>query len=123
MPAPQALRRTLPANPSREHLRKQAKRLAKAHKLQLAAAQRRLAGEYGYTSWAALMRTINGAGPAPVVSPLSLAAARADEAAVRELLLRGDPVHGHNMRSIRRCGVSAPATHLHQHASRSQRCC
>jgi hypothetical protein len=48
MAIPEAPRRSLPANPSQEYLRKEAKRLAKAEGLQLAAAQRRLAGEYGY---------------------------------------------------------------------------
>jgi ankyrin repeat protein len=97
MPAPQAPRRTLPANPSHEHLRKQAKRLAKSNDLKLAAAQRRLAQEYGHASWAALMRVVDGtAQQASPASPLSLAAARADEAAVRELLSRGNRPNGEN---------------------------
>jgi len=97
MPAPQAPRRTLPANPSHEHLRKQAKRLAKTHDLKLAAAQRRLAQEYGHSSWAALMRVVDGTTQqASPVSPLSLAAARTDEAAVRELLSRGNRPNGEN---------------------------
>ena len=97
MPAPQAPRRTLPANPSHEHLRKQAKRLAKTHDLKLAAAQRRLAQEYGHSSWAALMRVVDGtAQQASPVSPLSLAAARTDEAAVRDLLSRGHRPNGEN---------------------------
>jgi ankyrin repeat protein len=94
MPAPQAPRRTLPANPSHEHLRKQAKRLARTQDLKLAAAQRRLAAEYGYSGWVALMRAVDGVAQASPVSPLSLAAARADEAAVRELLSRGDRSNG-----------------------------
>jgi len=48
----------LPENPSEENLRKQAKRLANAEGLQLAVAQRRLANEYGYQNWAALMAAI-----------------------------------------------------------------
>jgi len=51
-------RKRLPQNPSEENLRKQAKRLAKEEGLQLAAAQRRLATEYGYPNWAKLMRTV-----------------------------------------------------------------
>jgi len=47
--------RSLPQNPSEEYLRKQAKRLARANALQLAAAQHRLAHEYGYRNWAGLM--------------------------------------------------------------------
>lgn len=95
----QAPRRQLPANPSHEHLRKQAKRLAKSNELALSAAQRRLAGEYGYRSWAALMRVVDGASAAPDVgpsSPLSAAAARADEAMVRDLLSRGEVANGRN---------------------------
>jgi ankyrin repeat protein len=95
----QVPRRQLPANPSHEHLRKQAKRLAKSHDLRLSAAQRRLAGEYGYPSWAALLRVVDGASTAPNVGPssrLSVAAARADEAMVRDLLSRGEVANGRN---------------------------
>ena len=49
-------RKRLPRNPSEENLRKQAKQLAKEEGLQLAAAQRRLAIEYGYRNWAELIR-------------------------------------------------------------------
>ncbi len=96
MPAPQAPRRTLPANPSHEHLRKQAKRLAKTQDLKLAAAQRRLAIEYGYSSWAALMRAVDGASAAQErqPAPLSIASIEADEASVRALLARGEPADG-----------------------------
>jgi ankyrin repeat protein len=96
---PQGPRRQLPANPSHEHLRKQAKRLAKLHELSLSAAQRRLAAEYGYRSWAALMRVVDGASSAPDVgpsSPLSAAAARADPTVVRDLLSRGEVANGRN---------------------------
>lgn len=95
---PQGPRWQLPANPSREHLRKQAKRLAKSHELTLSAAQRRLAGEYGYRSWAALMRVVDGAATTADIgpSPLSVAAARADASVVRDLLTRGEPVNGRN---------------------------
>jgi ATP-dependent Lon protease len=51
-------RKRLPQNPSEENLRKQAKRLAAQEHLQLAAAQRRLAIEYGYKNWAELMRAV-----------------------------------------------------------------
>jgi ankyrin repeat protein len=96
MAAPQAPRRTLPANPSREHLRKQAKRLAKSHDLQLATAQRRLALDYGHSSWAELMRAVDDAAQTSPSSRLAIAAARADEATVRELLSRGDRPNGEN---------------------------
>ena len=54
----QGPRKRLPENPSEENLRKQAKRLASQEDLQLAVAQRRLAGEYGYKNWAELMRAV-----------------------------------------------------------------
>src|SRR6266481_7703723 len=58
MSASKEPRKRLPQNPSEENLRKQAKQLAKEEGLQLAAAQRRLSIEYGYRSWAELMRTV-----------------------------------------------------------------
>jgi peptide-methionine (S)-S-oxide reductase len=84
----------LPASPSQEHLRKLAKRLAKSEKLKLAAAQRRLANDYGFATWAALMRGIDQRRPHEELPPLSAAAARADVAAVRELLAGGAPADG-----------------------------
>ncbi len=99
MSAQNAPRRFLPAKPSKEHLRKQAKRYADAHKLRLAEGQRRLAAEYGHRDWAALMHAIDallrGSSAAPSApaaaspSPLSITAARGDEAAVRQLLAEG----------------------------------
>ena len=50
--------RSLPENPSAEHLRKQAKDLARGEAIQLAAAQRRLAREYGYRNWGELIRHV-----------------------------------------------------------------
>ena len=58
MSTSQVPRKRLPENPSEENLRKQAKRLAAQEDLQLAAAQRRLALEYGYKNWAELMRAV-----------------------------------------------------------------
>jgi ankyrin repeat protein len=90
-------RRDLPENPSREHLRKQAKRLAREQSLGLAAAQRSLANTYGSATWADLMRRVDAARgnePAPALSPLA-AAARAGEAeTVRRLLAEGHAVDG-----------------------------
>ena len=59
MTTPHGPRKRLPNNPSEENLRKQAKQLAKDEGLQLAAAQRRLAIEYGYKNWAELMRAVS----------------------------------------------------------------
>jgi ATP-dependent Lon protease len=50
--------RSLPEKPNAEHLRKQAKRLARDDAMQLAAAQRQLARQYGYRDWAALMTAV-----------------------------------------------------------------
>jgi Lon protease-like protein len=50
--------RSLPEKPSEEHLRKQAKDLARGEAIQLAAAQRRLAREYGYRNWSELIRHV-----------------------------------------------------------------
>src|SRR5215469_8855363 len=58
MTTPEAPRKRLPQNPSEENLRKLAKQLAKDEGLQLAAAQRRLATEYGYRDWGELMRAV-----------------------------------------------------------------
>ena len=59
MSASKEPRKRLPKNPSEENLRKQAKQLAKEEGIQLAAAQRRLATEYGYRNWAELMRAVS----------------------------------------------------------------
>ena len=48
----------LPAHPSVEHLKKQAKRLAKKEALQLSDAQHRVAKEYGATNWAELLARV-----------------------------------------------------------------
>jgi ATP-dependent Lon protease len=55
--SPKPLKR-LPEHPSEENLRKQARRLANEKGLQLAAAQRKLAIEYGYQNWGALMQAV-----------------------------------------------------------------
>jgi ankyrin repeat protein len=82
----------LPARPSKEHLRKQAKRLARDKSLGLAAAQRTLAAGYGANSWAELMRRVDAArGEAAPLSPLAAAARAGDLAAVRRLIAEGQP--------------------------------
>ncbi len=58
MPTSPKPRKRLPENPSEENLRKQAKGLAKEKDLQLAAAQREFAVEYGFRSWAELMEAV-----------------------------------------------------------------
>jgi hypothetical protein len=84
---------TLPDHPSPEHLRKQAKRLARETGLGLAQSQRRLAADYGFADWAALLRQV-AATRGEAASPLAAAAAAADIEAVRGLLGAGAPVDG-----------------------------
>jgi peptide-methionine (S)-S-oxide reductase len=86
MSAPKRTPRVLPAHPSQEHLRKQAKRLARDQSLGLAAAQRRLARDYGAASWTDLMHTVDAA---QQLSPLAAAAKAGNAAAVRRLLRDG----------------------------------
>ncbi|HZZ57319.1 MAG TPA: hypothetical protein VFE31_05770 [Opitutaceae bacterium] len=50
--------RRLPSHPSLEHLRKQAKQLAKRSALKLAVAQHRVAKEYGFAKWSDLARAV-----------------------------------------------------------------
>ena len=50
--------RSLPNRPSEEFLHKEAKRFAREHNLQLAAAQHQIAHEYGYHNWAGLMTAV-----------------------------------------------------------------
>lgn len=84
----------LPARPSREHLRKQAKRLARDRSLGLAEAQRSLAADYGANSWAELMRRVDAArgSEAAPLPPLAAAARAGDLTAVRRLVAEGQPV-------------------------------
>jgi len=57
----QGPQKRLPEHPSEENLRKQAKQLAKSGNIQLAAAQFRLANEYGFRNWAEMMEAVVGA--------------------------------------------------------------
>ena len=63
----------LPARPSKERLRKQAKRLARDKSLGLAEAQRKIAADYGASTWAELMRRVDAArgGEAAPLPPLA----------------------------------------------------
>ena len=84
----------LPARPSKEHLRKQAKRLARDKSLGLAEAQRKVAADYGASTWADLMRRVDAArgGEAAPLPPLAAAARAGDLAAVRRLIAEGQPI-------------------------------
>jgi ankyrin repeat protein len=87
--------RELPSRPSREYLRKRAKRLAAASDMKIALAQHRLAGEYGARNWADRMRRIEDIDRKAIVrAPLAEAARAGDLAAVHRLLASGDPVDG-----------------------------
>jgi len=95
MSANNGARRALPEHPSSEHLRKQAKRLARERGVQLAAAQRELAGEYGFADWAALIAHVRRLEPAAPLSALAEAARAGDVARVERLIAGGhDPNDG-----------------------------
>jgi peptide-methionine (S)-S-oxide reductase len=84
-------RRPLPPNPSSEFLRKEAKRFAKARKLKLSEAQRRLAAEYGFDDWPRLIAHVEDEKPLNdrPATPLARAARISDVAEVRRLLAGG----------------------------------
>lgn len=91
-----AARRTLPVRPSKEHLRKQAKRLARERGLRLAMAQRLLSAEYGATSWIDLMQRVDATTDRPPAarSALARSAEAGDLAGVRTLLAQGHAPDG-----------------------------
>lgn len=93
---PEQKGRPFPPRPSREHLRKQAKRLAKDRGVQLAVAQRILAAEYSAASWSQLMQQVDEAADrfADLRSPLAQAAVAGDLAAMQSALDRGVSPHG-----------------------------
>jgi Lon protease-like protein len=78
--------RSLPENPSEEYLRKEAKRLARDEAIQLAAAQRRLAREYGYRNWTELIGHVKSVSAAP--KGAHGPAAAAERLTLNELLKR-----------------------------------
>jgi Ankyrin repeat len=97
MSATDGTRRELPARPSKEHLRKQAKRLADRQSLGLAQAQRKLAAGYGFATWAELMHRVDsarGGETALSLSPLAAAAHAGDLPAVQRLLREGHAIEG-----------------------------
>jgi len=75
----------LPARPSLEHLRKQAKGYRRDHRVGLARAQRAVAAEYGFDSWPRLVRHVQTIG----LSGLDRALTLADPAPL-DLILRSD---------------------------------
>lgn len=81
----------LPARPSAEHLRKQAKRLARERTVRLSEAQRLLANEYGFRTWPLMMRHVAADRDDVVdaVPPLVAAVRARDLDAVREALANG----------------------------------
>lgn len=83
MPTRNTQSRSLPAKPSLEYLRKEAKRYSKLHGLNLVAAQRAIAHDYGHRNWAELM-----AAAKTVVQPAAgstSAAAAVDSSVVSKL--------------------------------------
>jgi len=88
-------RRALPEHPSSEHLRKQAKRLAKLLGVQLAEAQQKVAAGYGFAGWAALMAHVRSLAPQAPLSALARASGDGDVTRVRQLIAAGhDPDDG-----------------------------
>src|SRR5438045_5759311 len=65
MPDYQRRSRTLPANASEEFLRKEAKRYSRQYRINLVAAHRALADEYGCRNWAALIGAVRTVVPTP----------------------------------------------------------
>jgi peptide-methionine (S)-S-oxide reductase len=91
----------LPPRPSAEYLRKEAKRLARAETMQLAAAQRTLAASYGFRTWAELMReAARKTGEADSMPPLLAAVRMGDIDGVRTLLTDGENARLGNGRSL-----------------------
>lgn len=103
-------RRLLPDRPSPEHLRKQAKRLARRLHIQLALAQRQLAAEYGFADWAALMAHVRSLTPARPLPPLVAAARDGDATRVERLIGEGrDPDEGQDTSPLQEaCSSAAP---------------
>lgn len=97
MPPSRPARLRLPVKPSAEHLRKQAKRRAKADRLDLAAAQHALARDYGCRDWVELMHVVETmlrgadqlAGVKHEFEPLPKAANAGDLELVRAILASG----------------------------------
>jgi hypothetical protein len=77
---------TLPARPSLQHLRKQAKALRRERGVPLHRAQHELARSYGFASWPRLVRHVQAAGLEGIERALALA-----EPAVLAPLLDADP--------------------------------
>lgn len=88
-----ATRKRLPVNPSADHLRKQAKRLARSAAIPLHEAQHQLAGDYGAKHWAELMKIVGTMQPGADFEALPAAANENDISRVREMLARGEFTH------------------------------
>jgi len=87
--------KSLPAKPSEEHLRKEAKRLAKSKGLPIAKAQRQLAQDYGFPSWPRMLTQVRGQGAAPRELPSLIKAVRAGDLAQTErLIAAGESLDG-----------------------------
>lgn len=83
--------RRLPARPSLEQLRKQAKELSRSERIPLAAAQLRLAGSYGFESWPKLVHHVAAVSPSGLAmydrlaERLAAAYTTGDFTAIREI--------------------------------------
>jgi hypothetical protein len=79
----------LPSRPTREHVRKGAKRRARDSSVQLAAAQCQLANDYGFPTWSALMRQAGAGDIGSGTSALFAAVRAGDVMTVRRLIAEG----------------------------------
>ena len=101
----------LPAYPSFEHLRKQAKRRRRERGIPLHRAQHELAQEYGFTSWVRLVRHVQAGG----LTGRERALVLADPVALAELLAAAravatDPIAGlPPLLALLRRGLGSPA--------------
>lgn len=112
MPSKNRASRGLPAQPSSEFLRKEAKRLARRLGFQLASAQHELARDYGFADWPALIAHVQALEPEARLSALAEAAAIGDVGQVRRLISDGhDPNDGGTETSPlwEACSSKAPA--------------
>ena len=105
--------KALPTHPSEEHLRKEAKRLARASGAPVSQAQRRLAHDYGFASWPQLVRHVREAAAAPPLTPLLAAIDAGDLGELARRIAAGDPLdaarEGEGSPLWRACASDHPA--------------
>jgi hypothetical protein len=105
----------LPARPLSEHLRKEAKRVARTRSLRLADAQRVVAKSYGFRNWTALLthvarvrREERAAGARATQATIVSAAAHRELNVLRALVAAGQPIDAPTAATL------GEATHLRE---------